>query len=174
MTATPALNLLMEEPPGPASQFIEAETDDGRSVSVGRWSPTEPPAGPTGSWRLRIEAHELVALGPVSFAARIVNDDEHTALLQHVSVRIYAGPDPDHRATVGVLQMRRDEAAALIAVLGEAQSPDTAPRPDGRAWSCPACGSSRWVSVSFDRGFTRKAQCVPCGTVGPLPERPEQ
>ena len=29
------------------------------------------------------------------------------------------------------------------------------------------CGSARFVSVSFDTGFTRWAQCVPCGTVHP-------
>lgn len=30
---------------------------------------------------------------------------------------------------------------------------------------CPACGSTSWVSVSLDEGYTRKAQCVPCGKV---------
>lgn len=30
---------------------------------------------------------------------------------------------------------------------------------------CPACRSPRWVSVSFDGGWTRRAQCVPCGKV---------
>lgn len=28
---------------------------------------------------------------------------------------------------------------------------------------CPKCKSTRWVSVSLDGGYTRKAQCVPCG-----------
>ena len=28
---------------------------------------------------------------------------------------------------------------------------------------CPRCGSPRWVSVSLDEGYTRRAQCVPCG-----------
>lgn len=29
--------------------------------------------------------------------------------------------------------------------------------------ACPRCGSPRWVSVSLDGGWTRRAQCVPCG-----------
>lgn len=36
---------------------------------------------------------------------------------------------------------------------------------DSQEITCPACGSGRYVSVSFDRGWTRKAQCVPCGRV---------
>lgn len=37
---------------------------------------------------------------------------------------------------------------------------------------CPRCLSDRWVSVSLDGGWTRRAQCVPCGayhpyTIGP-------
>jgi transcription elongation factor Elf1 len=30
---------------------------------------------------------------------------------------------------------------------------------------CPCCGSPKWVSVSLDTGFTRRAQCVPCGAI---------
>lgn len=30
---------------------------------------------------------------------------------------------------------------------------------------CPSCGSTSWVSVSLDEGYTRRAQCVPCGKV---------
>lgn len=30
--------------------------------------------------------------------------------------------------------------------------------------TCPRCGATRWVSVSLDGGWTRRAQCVPCGT----------
>lgn len=30
---------------------------------------------------------------------------------------------------------------------------------------CPNCGSSRWVSVSLDGGWTRRPQCVPCGAI---------
>ncbi len=33
---------------------------------------------------------------------------------------------------------------------------------------CPACGSTSWVSVSLDEGWTRRAQCVPCGKVHAL------
>jgi uncharacterized Zn finger protein len=32
---------------------------------------------------------------------------------------------------------------------------------------CPRCGSNRFVSVSYDRGYTRLPQCVPCGQVHP-------
>lgn len=35
--------------------------------------------------------------------------------------------------------------------------------PDIEKPRCPQCGSTRWVSVSLDEGWTRRAQCVPCG-----------
>lgn len=43
---------------------------------------------------------------------------------------------------------------------------------------CPRCGSPRWVSVSLDEGWTRRAQCVPCGAlhmpvIGPGWQSPE-
>jgi transcription elongation factor Elf1 len=31
--------------------------------------------------------------------------------------------------------------------------------------TCPRCRSTWWVSVSVDGGWTRRAQCVPCGAV---------
>jgi transcription elongation factor Elf1 len=31
---------------------------------------------------------------------------------------------------------------------------------------CPRCGSKSWVSVSLNGGYTRIAQCVPCGAYG--------
>jgi hypothetical protein len=31
---------------------------------------------------------------------------------------------------------------------------------------CTRCGSTEWVSVSLTAGFTRHAQCVPCGKIG--------
>lgn len=31
--------------------------------------------------------------------------------------------------------------------------------------ACPRCGSTHWVSVSLNGGWTRCAQCVPCGKV---------
>jgi uncharacterized Zn finger protein len=30
---------------------------------------------------------------------------------------------------------------------------------------CPRCGSLRWVSISSNGGYSRYAQCVPCGWV---------
>lgn len=33
--------------------------------------------------------------------------------------------------------------------------------------TCSRCGSNRWVSISLDEGWTRVAQCVPCGAIGP-------
>lgn len=32
---------------------------------------------------------------------------------------------------------------------------------------CPRCGSNRFVSVSFDGGYIRRPQCVPCGHLHP-------
>ncbi len=40
------------------------------------------------------------------------------------------------------------------------------PEPTERATPrCPRCGSPRWVGVSLDEGWTRRAQCVPCGAL---------
>jgi transcription elongation factor Elf1 len=33
--------------------------------------------------------------------------------------------------------------------------------------TCPRCNSTRWVPVSLDTGWTRRAQCVPCGAIHP-------
>lgn len=33
--------------------------------------------------------------------------------------------------------------------------------------ACPRCGSTRWVSVSLNGGWTRVPQCVPCGAIHP-------
>jgi rubredoxin len=38
-------------------------------------------------------------------------------------------------------------------------------REDDGEHRCPRCGSTRWVSVSLDEGYTRRAQCIPCGHV---------
>jgi hypothetical protein len=32
-------------------------------------------------------------------------------------------------------------------------------------FQCQRCGSSRFVSISLDGGYTRRPQCVPCGRV---------
>lgn len=32
---------------------------------------------------------------------------------------------------------------------------------------CPRCRSPRWLSVSLDGAWTRRAQCVPCGALHP-------
>lgn len=57
--------------------------------------------------------------------------------------------------------MTGQESAALparTAEPGKVDHTDTKP-------SYPRCASPRWVSVSLDGGFTRRAQCVPCGAV---------
>ncbi len=37
--------------------------------------------------------------------------------------------------------------------------------PDDTTRTCPRCGSPEWVSISLDQGYTRRAQCVPCGAI---------
>lgn len=117
---TPAVNIVLTEPPGPTSQFVEAETDDGRSVAVGEWGwrgadlLDEEAAGRLAS--LRITAADLVALLPVSFAVRL--DEPRGA---HVRVDLFAGRDAEHRALCGHLVMRVEEAEALRSVLGPAR-----------------------------------------------------
>jgi hypothetical protein len=46
---------------------------------------------------------------------------------------------------------------------GPVAESDATREPEKRQPRCPRCGSTRWVSVSLDTGFTRHAQCVPCG-----------
>lgn len=41
---------------------------------------------------------------------------------------------------------------------------ETSVAPDG-VHKCPRCGSMKWVGVSLDGGYSRRAQCVPCGHV---------
>jgi hypothetical protein len=45
----------------------------------------------------------------------------------------------------------------------DGQAPDVTAGPQ----HCPRCLSPQWVSVSLDGGWTRKAQCVPCGAYHP-------
>lgn len=44
-------------------------------------------------------------------------------------------------------------------------APAPTPKETDPELTCPRCGSDRWVSVSLDEGWTRRAQCVPCGQV---------
>jgi hypothetical protein len=45
------INIIFDGPPSPdGCQFIEIETDDGKSVTVGQWSERD-----NGTWALRIE-----------------------------------------------------------------------------------------------------------------------
>lgn len=49
------LDIVFDGPPGPeAGRFVEVETQDGRSVSVGEWVER-----PDGYWALRIRARGL-------------------------------------------------------------------------------------------------------------------
>jgi hypothetical protein len=46
-----AINIIFDGPPAPESgRFVEVETDDGKSISVGEWVER-----PDGLWSLRIE-----------------------------------------------------------------------------------------------------------------------
>jgi len=62
---TPApINIVFDGPPGPEGpRFIEVETDDGRSISVGEWQERR-----DGCWRLRIAALPLVTTGVTQVA----------------------------------------------------------------------------------------------------------
>ena len=51
------INIVMSEPPGPESHFVEVETDDGRSVAVGQWLDRG-----DGTWALRISADDITAV----------------------------------------------------------------------------------------------------------------
>jgi transcription elongation factor Elf1 len=46
-------------------------------------------------------------------------------------------------------------------------TPDAGDGPMETKRLCPVCGSERWVSISLDQGYTRRAQCVPCGAIHP-------
>lgn len=58
---------------------------------------------------------------PVSFAVRLDEVRDGARINDHVRAVVFAGPDDQHRGQCGVLVMRRDEAEALQALLGEAR-----------------------------------------------------
>jgi len=49
-----AINVVMTDPPGADSCFVEVETDDGRSIRIGEWNRRE-----DGLWALRITEDDL-------------------------------------------------------------------------------------------------------------------
>lgn len=56
---TRALNIVLTHGPGPDADFVEVETDDGRSVRVGQWI-----TRPDGLVALRITAADLIETTP--------------------------------------------------------------------------------------------------------------
>lgn len=62
-------------------------------------------------------------------------------------------------ADVTRLAAERDAARAALVERTSADTGQTEHR-------CPRCGSPRWVSASLDEGWTRIAQCIPCGAYG--------
>lgn len=63
---------------------------------------------------------------------------------------------------VRALRTIADQGVTTVHENGPECFPDPEP-----AHACPRCGSPQWVSVSLDEGYTRHAQCVPCGTMHP-------
>lgn len=59
-------------------------------------------------------------------------------------------------------EMARSVGANRTAELRDVEPVEHGVRDEHR---CPSCGSPRWVSVSLNEGYTRRAQCVPCGKV---------
>lgn len=50
-----AINIVFDGPPAPdGPRFVEVETDDGRSISIGEWVER-----PDGYWALRIEGVQV-------------------------------------------------------------------------------------------------------------------
>jgi Uncharacterized Zn ribbon-containing protein len=58
----------------------------------------------------------------------------------------------------------RGQAGRLVAAIADRIAPEP-PKEVDPTLTCPRCGSDRWVSVSLDEGWTRRAQCGPCGQV---------
>lgn len=52
-----AINIVLNRPPGPASDFVEIENDLGHSVTIGQWHEE-----PGGRWVLRITDADLANL----------------------------------------------------------------------------------------------------------------
>lgn len=59
------------------------------------------------------------------------------------------------------------EAITTIESLAAESGRERSPEPKEPKRRCPRCGSREWVSVSLDEGYTRLAQCVPCGAMHP-------
>ena len=122
----PALYYVTTYGPGPQSQFADVENDAGQSVSLGTWTtpPGQDDLEPVERFAaLRVTGPEFTAaLVPgTSFAVALDEVRDGAQIGDHVRVRVFAGPDPDHRGLCGVLVMRRPEAEALQALLGEAR-----------------------------------------------------
>lgn len=76
--------------------------------------------------------------------------------------------DPDEVVLEQARAILRRHGHGISATCTDACHP---PAPAGVP-PCPRCSSPRWVSVSLDGGYTRRAQCVPCGHVQPQPIGP--
>ena len=51
-----AVNIIFDGPPSHESgRFVEVETDEGRSIKIGKWI-----EAPTGYWSLRIKAQDIL------------------------------------------------------------------------------------------------------------------
>lgn len=122
----PALYFVTSEPPGPAAQFVDMENDAGQSIHVGNWTDA-----PEQAWlqpgerfaALRVTGPQFTAalIPGISLAVAVDEVRDGAQINDHVRVRVFAGPDPDHRSLCGVLVMRRPEAEALQALLGQAR-----------------------------------------------------
>jgi hypothetical protein len=67
--------------------------------------------------------------------------------------------------TLGYAAGRAAERAEWTADDAQSVEDFVATGPNKSDIPCPKCGSPRWVSISLDGGSTRRAQCVPCGSI---------
>ncbi len=78
VSETKPINIIIDGPPGPESgQFVEIETDDGKSIRLGGWHPR-----PDGLWSLRItelpvvEPKKLFEMEEKPWPRKMFEDDE--------------------------------------------------------------------------------------------------
>jgi hypothetical protein len=65
------INLIFDGPPAPESgRFVEVETDDGYSISLGQWLER-----PDGYWTLRIEKVHIPSPEVINRADKAARDD---------------------------------------------------------------------------------------------------
>lgn len=116
----------------------------------------------TPAEELRLAADRLTAEPGKCKCARCKVDAELAEML-HCAARALAAKSEPHQRLVAERDIEFDWTFGYpLRIARRINGTEEPAKP-----TCPRCGSPRWVSVSLDEGWTRRAQCVPCGAYHP-------